>query len=299
MHETKPYILVVGGANTGRSPMAMALLRRMLHERGLDWRVESAGVIGYDDDPPEPEAYNTMVQFELDISSHRARSLTDDLANSATLLVAIDSSVVHVIRARHPAVVERTVTLSSLASQSRDIPDPYNMLLGAWITYAHEIEDLLHKGVDNLVARVEGAIADAPPLPSPEPDPSPPPSPTSQQQDTHAPPAARAAPLERCERLLAVVRDMPDLVDWNNARRQLETEIRALGQTALHPGDLIESYANMLAAFFSMQATTPTPTHIETLHNALLPLRGAVDQQAITDLSTLMVHWSGSAGDTH
>src|SRR4051812_34597719 len=71
-------ILLVGAADTGRAPIAAALLLRLLGTHGHPWAVESSGVLGHDDAPAEVEARDTMVHMGLDIGAHQARSIDDE-----------------------------------------------------------------------------------------------------------------------------------------------------------------------------------------------------------------------------
>ena len=82
-------ILLVGAADTGRAPMAAALLRRRLGTHAHPWAVESAGVLGHDGAAAEVEARDTMVHLGLDIGSHEARSITDAIVHQADRRVAI------------------------------------------------------------------------------------------------------------------------------------------------------------------------------------------------------------------
>ena len=66
-------ILLSGAADTGRAPMAAALLRRLLEARPYDWAVESCGVLGHDGAEAQSEARDTMVHMGLDIAEHAAR----------------------------------------------------------------------------------------------------------------------------------------------------------------------------------------------------------------------------------
>src|SRR5262245_46027813 len=143
-------ILLIGGADTGRAPMAAALLRRLLDQRGYRWGVGSAGVLGHDGDPAEIEARETMTHMGLSVDDHQARSLTDELVEQAALLLAIDSGTALVLRARFPAAAARTYTLGALAGRQRDIPDPFRMQIGAWITYAREIAALLEAALPRI-----------------------------------------------------------------------------------------------------------------------------------------------------
>src|SRR5947209_16453239 len=116
-------ILLSGAADTGRAPMAAALLRRRLDARSEDWVVESCGVLGHDGAVAEVEARDTMLHMGLDIAEHLARSLDDALAACADLIIAIDRGTALVVRARFPAVAGRTYSLGELAGRARDIPD--------------------------------------------------------------------------------------------------------------------------------------------------------------------------------
>src|SRR5215207_11406585 len=143
-------ILLTGAADTGRAPMAAALLRRLLEKRPHDWVIESCGVLGHDGAVAEVEARDTMVHMGLDIAEHVARSLDDDLAGRAALIITIDRGTALVIRARFPAAAARTYSLGELAGRARDIPDPFRMQIGAWMTYAREIETMLEAALARI-----------------------------------------------------------------------------------------------------------------------------------------------------
>src|SRR5215213_7217392 len=144
-------ILLSGAADTGRAPMAAALLRRLLEKRPHDWVVESCGVLGHDGAVAEVEARDTMVHMGLDIGEHQARSLDDDLAARAALIITLDRGTALVVRARFPDAAARAYSLGELAGRARDIPDPFRMQIGAWMTYAREIESMLQAALPRIV----------------------------------------------------------------------------------------------------------------------------------------------------
>src|SRR3954470_14750775 len=144
-------ILLSGAADTGRAPMAAALLRRLLNARSDDWAVESCGVLGHDGAVAEVEGRDTMVHMGLDIGEHQARSLDDDLAARAALIITMDRGTAQVVRARFPDAAARTYSLGELAGRARDIPDPFRMQIGAWMTYAREIEGMLQAALPRIV----------------------------------------------------------------------------------------------------------------------------------------------------
>ncbi len=326
-----PYILIVGGANTGRSPMAAALLRRILAKRHISWVIESAGVLGHDDDPAELEARSAMHAIDLDITAHTARSLNQTLVQTATILLAMDQGIVHVLRSQYPPAIDKTITLGKLAGRKRDIPDPYRMQVATWISYAREIETLLYEGVDQLIQLVEQWTSEAidtqdppatsedepqpngdnlddqtePPPPEPMPAATDAPVPTAETQE-HTTAAAdevtvtlseehqqtRTAQLERCIRLMQVIRDMPTLISWEQARAEMETALTTIEKLALHTSDLIYSYVNLYTALLGMQQQTPNPTQTDHLLACLETMHHPIEQYQVTELSSLVVRWS-------
>lgn len=342
MDNPQPLILIIGGSNTGRSPMAVALLQRLLSQHELDWRVESAGVTSHDDDYPEAEACSAMFNLNLDITDHQARALTADMVQEATLLLAIDSGMFYVLRNLYPAATEKVTTLSELAGKQRNIPDPFRMHVSTWITYAKEIESLLRDGLPRLIELVNtptpthtseekqetaepepdtNAVqlivspniqGEAPPtaniLPSPSssiahnnPLPAAPPThddytatPPIEKPSPHASDSARIRQehVDRCMRLLTVLRDMPEVITWDNAREQLQRELHFISVLAFDSNDLILSYTHLMHALLRMIPTTPQAKHIQTLLAHTTHMQVPITQDILADLSSSLTQWA-------
>jgi protein-tyrosine-phosphatase len=298
MVQRQPLLLVIGGADTGRAPITAALLRGLVEKAGHDWEVASAGVTGHDGDPAEPEARNAMLHFGYDISEHCARSLNDELVADTAVLLAVDSGTARVVAMRYPDRAERITSLGDLAGTGRDIPDLFRMQVGAWVMYAREIETMLQAGMDRLAAMVRGEKPEAAAEPEPAPAPTAPlPSgtaaPPNEAAEPIAPPefAGRQDNIDRCERLLTVLHDMPTVIDWAQARHELADELRQAGTVSLAPDDLAQSYTALLVALLDMRASSPPPELLTVLHTAVVRLYTPIDQQAITDLSSLLARW--------
>lgn len=90
-------IVVVCHGNICRSPLAAALLRRALGHKGI--RVESAGFVR-SHRPAPPEAVAAAARHGVDLSDHRSRLLTPDLARSAELIVVMDPGQQREVRER-------------------------------------------------------------------------------------------------------------------------------------------------------------------------------------------------------
>jgi protein-tyrosine-phosphatase len=298
-----PCIVIVGGANTGRSAIAVAMLRYQLAQRGLAWKVTSAGVLGHDGDYAEPEAISAMYALNYDITDHCAQSLTADIIQHATILVTVDSSIIYVLRSQFPDAMDFTVTLGDLAGRKRDIPDPFRMQVATWITYAREIQNLLEEGLDALVARVKRMTETAEPTTVSQPavghtegvSPSPDGMPIVMAHAGQEPVAEdhpRIVAVQRCEQVVKVLRDMPALVDWNNARRQLETEIQTINAAGTlettSDDDFIQSYAGLLVILLRSYETIPEGDTLDQLERFLCAMAAPIRQEQITQLAAAL-----------
>jgi protein-tyrosine-phosphatase len=272
-----PSILIVGGAATGRVPMTAALLARLLSQRGLAWNVYAGGVVAHDDDPAEVEARDAMLTLGLDISDYRAQPITDELITNAAAIVAVDSGSARVIRARYADVAARVTTLGELSGRARDIPDPFRMQIGAWITYAREIETLLKAGMRRLLEMVgesDGANeveASAPQV----------------ENDT---PRRRA--VEHCEALLRQTAQRRDEAAWPHMRQQIIETINEASAQPLQNDDLAVAYGALLKALLNLAFAPPNPGQISFLSRAIGRMRAPIDQQAISQLSNQMGNWT-------
>src|SRR5687768_11298937 len=124
-------IIIVGGADTGRAPLAAALLRRRLLEPAPAVIVESAGILGHDEAPMQAEAHMALEHLNITPQEHSARSLSAAIVESATLLIAVDRGISRAIAMHYPEAP--LAALPDLAATPRDVPDPFRMTTDAWI----------------------------------------------------------------------------------------------------------------------------------------------------------------------
>lgn len=267
-----PIILIVGAADTGRAPIAVALLRRLAQERGRTWHIASAGVVGHDDDPLQPAARDALAVMGLTLDDHVARSLTDDLAHTADLLIAVDSGIARVLRSRYPQAT--IYSLGELAGRSRDIPDPAGMQIGAWLHYSREMEQLLKAGFERITTILSGnnVVEESPSLASPPPPPPPP------------PPSERQEVCARATRLLDAIQAMPDVIDWPAARGRLQATLAELIPLATEPTDLTMLYVEALNRWLDRQTSTPSADRITRLRAAIERGQHPVGQSEVADL---------------
>lgn len=112
-------VLVVCIGNICRSPMAEGLLKNALP----NVQISSAGLGALVGHGADPIALSLMTEAGLDISAHRARSLTDQIARDADLILVMDEQQKQQIAQQYPYTRGKVFRLAEAAKQ--DIPDPY------------------------------------------------------------------------------------------------------------------------------------------------------------------------------
>lgn len=275
------HILFVGGADTGRAPIAAALLHRIIEQHGLSWSASSAGVLGHDGDPAEVEARDAMMHLGLDISNHLACSVTRELVDQSQLLITMDNGITIAINAHYPDVSARVHTLGALANRQRNIPDPFRMQMGAWVTYAKEIEALLEAALPRMQELLTDdnttttTVDEATPVETP--------APTMPQERLQA--------TERIQNLLRLMRDMPNVVDWNAARVQIDNDLTAADSSS-GSADLVQAYIGVLRAALNLTANPPTTDQLDKLQNAVERLHYPINQHSVTELSGQLGNWT-------
>ncbi|MBI2169099.1 MAG: low molecular weight phosphatase family protein [Actinobacteria bacterium] len=108
-------VLFVCTGNLCRSPIAEALLRARLHERGVDGvLVSSAGTMGFSS-AATAEARTVAAELGGDLSEHRARRLDRAIVESADLVIGMTADHVIDLVYQAPAAAPRVFKLAELA----------------------------------------------------------------------------------------------------------------------------------------------------------------------------------------
>lgn len=104
--------------------MAEAVLKHALTKTGkTDHFVSSAGLGALTGHEADPTACRLMTEKGLDISTHRARQLTDDMIHKADLVLVMETWQKAAIEARTPSAKGKVFRLGEW--EKIDISDPY------------------------------------------------------------------------------------------------------------------------------------------------------------------------------
>lgn len=130
MPETISVLFVCRG-NICRSPTALGVFRKLVHDAGLDSLIQadSCGLNSEDvGEPPDERSQRAAARRGYDISCHRARNIRQSDFDDFDLLLALDATHLEGLRQLCPS--DRLTRIGLLLSYAPelgrlDVPDPY------------------------------------------------------------------------------------------------------------------------------------------------------------------------------
>lgn len=129
--------------------MAEGLFKSIVsgNEKYNNTKVESAGIHAFDGLAASPNAIEAVKEFGVDLSRHKARSLSRELVDSAELILGMTKSHKQYIVEMFPGAQDKVYTLKEFAFLDQpvshidqmDIADPYGKPLETYKESASEI----------------------------------------------------------------------------------------------------------------------------------------------------------------
>lgn len=136
--------------------MAMGLLRHRLAQDSLasEVTVSSAGVWGLDGQPASRPGVEVLAERGVDISGHRARTVTEEDLVRADLVLVMEEAHRRSLFYLAPQMLGKVFLLSEMAGEHHDIRDPYRQPRAEYERCADELERLINVGYDNILRRL-------------------------------------------------------------------------------------------------------------------------------------------------
>lgn len=138
-------IIFICTGNTCRSPMAEGLFRAHGGEEKTGLAPASAGLFTQDGIPASENAVTATKELGADISAHRSRMLTHEMAQSARYLVCMTGAHYDRVCEMFPDCADKVFTLTQ-----RDVSDPFGGDLETYRCAASEID----AGVRSIIERL-------------------------------------------------------------------------------------------------------------------------------------------------
>ncbi|TAE88883.1 MAG: low molecular weight protein arginine phosphatase [Verrucomicrobia bacterium] len=154
MSASKSVLFVCTG-NTCRSPMAEALFRKAVEERG-DFEVASAGVAAYPGDGANPETLRFLASRGVELNDFESQPVSAELLERATHVFAMTAGHLDALENLFPDFADKFFLVCEFVEipgrgVAADVPDPIGMGKKAYA----EVGKTLDVAIPSLIAFID------------------------------------------------------------------------------------------------------------------------------------------------
>jgi protein-tyrosine-phosphatase len=129
--------------------MAEAFFRREIEfqKRELEFEADSCGIFANDNDLATDNTLKALKHYDIDISKHRAKNISQEIINKAYLILTMTVAHKHEILRYFPEAIEKVCTIYEYSenNSSKNVDDPYGSPLERYLESAAEIRDVISK----------------------------------------------------------------------------------------------------------------------------------------------------------
>ncbi|NLI16070.1 MAG: low molecular weight protein arginine phosphatase [candidate division Zixibacteria bacterium] len=161
MGQNKAFkLLIVCTGNTCRSPMAEGIAKKIAKEKGLDnFIISSAGTGAVDGYPATDYAIEAAKHWDIDISSHRSKALTKQMAGDADLILTMAPEHAEWVISMDKNLKDITYVLKGFPEPYRRgqarVDDPIGGNLEQYNQTFMELDEILRRIFPDIVAMAE------------------------------------------------------------------------------------------------------------------------------------------------